>query len=426
VSEEKGADMIDRRTALKALAGSLMTCQVADAGAEPPTTKALEAAAAKGRRFLGGLLDPALDLLPEYRGANVYWLYHDNYLAAKALARTDPALAKRITAAIRRHGVEESGKIEILFAEATRPLPFRHPRPVEVKRIGDKVIKAEVAGEEVFKGWEEYADLLFLAAIASADTSAEEARRHFEEGMRLWDGVGFKDRVAKKAGKYAAYKVALALFAAGKLKVQSAQQEALVERLLRQQGEDGGWVTDYDEKGRPLGRANVETTALAVLALDAPAGEANPGKFKITTRRKDDSVEVKTEKGKTLFIIKSPFGISQAVIEREGEKWPDAVVLRLHLKGLESFRASNGKVKLDAAVGMQEAKVKVRLWKDGKQDAPLDEKGPLWADIRILGGDGKPAKELPLKDGYFEMALPRAFFEGNPKSLTLDWIDFYR
>jgi len=43
-----------------------------------------------------------------------------------------------------------------------------------------------------------------------------------------------------------------------------------------------------------------------------------------------------------------------------------------------------------------------------------------------VGGDGKPAKELPLKDGYFEVALPRAFFEGNPKAITLNWIDCYR
>ena len=250
----------------------------------PPNSP--EGAAAKGRRFLGGLLDPELDLLPEYRGAKVYWLYHDNYLAAKALARTDPALAKKVTAAIRSHGVGESGKIEILFGEARKPLPFRQYRLVEVKRAGDKVIKAEVAGEEVFQGWEEYADLLFLAAIASADTDADEARRHFEGGMRLWDGVGFKDRAARKAGKYAAYKVALALLAAGKLKVRPAEKEALAERLLKQQGEDGGWVTDYDEKGRPLGRANVETTALAVLALDALAGGDNPAKFKITTKRR--------------------------------------------------------------------------------------------------------------------------------------------
>jgi hypothetical protein len=149
-----------------------------------------------------------------------------------------------------------------------------------------------------------------------------------------------------------------------------------------------------------------------------------PAKFKITTKKNDDGVEVRADKGKTIFIVKSPSGISQAVIERHEENWPKAVVLRLHLKGLESFRASNGKVTLDAAVSSQGGKV--RIWKDGKEDAPLGEKSPLWTDIRIIGGDGKPAKALPLKDGYFEMALPNAFFEGNPKAITVNWIDFYR
>jgi hypothetical protein len=162
------------------------------------------------------------------------------------------------------------------------------------------------------------------------------------------------------------------------------------------------------------------------LADDGDAPKVQPAKFKITTKCKDDAVEVQADKDKTVFDVKSPFGISQAVIEREGEKWPDTVALRLHLKGLESFRASNGKVKLDAAVGMQEGKVKLRLWKDGKEDALLDEKSPLWTAIRIVGGDGQPAKELPLTDGYFEVVLPRAFFEGNPKAITLSWIDFYR
>jgi hypothetical protein len=159
---------------------------------------------------------------------------------------------------------------------------------------------------------------------------------------------------------------------------------------------------------------------LPAFAFDAPT------KFKITTKKKDDTVQVQADKNKTVFIVKSPSGISQAVIERQEENWPKLVVLRLHLKGLERFRASSGKVRLDAAVSSQEGKVQVRLWKDGKEDALLDEKSPFWTDIRIVGGDGKLAKAIPLKDGYFEMALPGAFFEGNPKSITLNWIDFYR
>jgi hypothetical protein len=103
--------------------------------------------------------------------------------------------------------------------------------------------------------------------------------------------------------------VALALLATCKLKLHLDEQGALVGRLLKQQGEDGGWVTDYDEKGRHLGRANVETTALAVVALDAVAPAAPPPKFKITTRRKEHSVEVQADKDKAVSDMKSPFGI---------------------------------------------------------------------------------------------------------------------
>jgi hypothetical protein len=162
------------------------------------------------------------------------------------------------------------------------------------------------------------------------------------------------------------------------------------------------------------------------LADDSDAPKDQPAKFKITTRRKDDTVQVQANKDQAVFAVKSPFGISQAVIERQEATWPKAVVLRLHLKGLSSFRASNGTVTLDAAVSIQDGKAQVRTWKDGKEDAPLDEKSSLWTQVRIVGDDGKPAREVPLKDGYFEIALPRAFFDGNPKSITVNWIDFYR
>jgi hypothetical protein len=88
------------------------------------------------------------------------------------------------------------------------------------------------------------------------------------------------------------------------------------------------------------------------LAGDGDAPKDQPAKFKITTKRKDDSVEVRAYKDKTLFSVKSPFGIGQEVIERQEDTWPKAVVLRLYLKGLSSFRASNGKVTLDAAVSV--------------------------------------------------------------------------
>ena len=149
---------------------------------------------------------------------------------------------------------------------------------------------------------------------------------------------------------------------------------------------------------------------IAVTSMFALA--TSNAKFKISTKRADDTVAVQTEGDKTVFSVKSPFSISQADIKRVDDEWPEAVVLRLHLKGLESFRASNGKVTLDAAVSGYKGEPKVRLWKDGKEDAPLDEKSPFWMAIRILSSDGKPAKQLPLKDGYFEMTTAQGVFRG--------------
>jgi hypothetical protein len=170
--------------------------------------------------------------------------------------------------------------------------------------------------------------------------------------------------------------------------------------------------------------ANYMAFGVFVLVIATSAAAEDTPPFKTTTKRESDKVEVKVEKDRTVFSIQSPAGISNAVIERTGEKWPDAVVLRLHLNGLESFRITNGKVTVNAAMSSQDGKA--RLWKDSKEDKPLDAKSPVWMDVRMFGKDGKPAKVIPLKDGYFEMSLPKAFFEGNPKSITLNWIDFYR
>jgi len=133
---------------------------------------------------------------------------------------------------------------------------------------------------------------------------------------------------------------------------------------------------------------------------------------------------VKSEKDKVVFDVRSPFGISSGTIARTTEQWPGKVVVQLRLKGLENFNVSTDKLKLEASVSSQNGDV--RLWKDGKEDSPLNSTSPYWMQIRIIDSDAIPAKAIPLKDGYVEMRLPKKFFEGNPKSITLNWIDFYR
>ncbi len=171
--------------------------------------------------------------------------------------------------AIHGFGVTESRKIEIVFGEAKRPLPFRHYRLVEVQRLGRKIIKTENVTDKEMGGWEGFTDLLLLAALAENDVS--KAKQHFQQALQIWDGKGVKDRAAQASDVYVTYKLALALIAAHKLNERPEANAAILERLLAQQAKDGGWITDDDRSGKPVGVANVETTSLAILAVEAAA-----------------------------------------------------------------------------------------------------------------------------------------------------------
>ena len=154
----------------------LAAAQENSAGAARSSVSAGVEAVRKGREFLVGLLDPELDLLPEFRGARVYWLFHDNYLATKVLSASHPEVARRLRAALEREGVRESGKVELLFGEARSPLPFRHYQLREVRRAGGKTIRTEVVTDRVMAGWEQYADLLLMASIAEQSGAARTRR----------------------------------------------------------------------------------------------------------------------------------------------------------------------------------------------------------------------------------------------------------
>ena len=76
----------------------------------------------------------------------------------------------------------------------------------------------------------------------------------------------------------------------------------------------------------------VATNGVLVFLYIAMAVDKPTPPFHITTKRPDDQVAFKTQGEKTEFSVRSPFGISNAIIQRTGEEWPKTVVLRLHLK----------------------------------------------------------------------------------------------
>jgi hypothetical protein len=159
--------------------------------------------------------------------------------------------------------------------------------------------------------------------------------------------------------------------------------------------------------------------------VDSPyAGKpaAPPPAMEVKTRKPEDRVEMKTEGDAATWDVFSPSGIGGATITAAGGKWPATVTVRLRLRGLESLAISNGKVKLAGSVLSHSGNARrVSLTEDGKE-----QPGPAETEIRVLDAAGKPIQGLPDQGGCFEITLPKALLEGQPKSLELNWIDFYR
>ena len=89
-----------------------------------------------------------------------------------------------------------------------------------------------------------------------------------QAGAAMWVGQGFADPATKKEKRYATYKLALARLASHLVSQLSDLTDTFLPKLLKLQDKPGGWITDYDATGKPIGLANVETTCLVLLALE--------------------------------------------------------------------------------------------------------------------------------------------------------------
>ncbi len=164
---------------------------------------------------------------------------------------------------------------------------------------------------------------------------------------------------------------------------------------------------------------------LMLLALQSlVGGSAAEPNFNATTKKAEDRIEFSEKDGTTIASVRSPSGIGSATIRRTSGDWSVHMTLRLHLQGLEGLKVSNGKLKLVAAVAGTDNKRFLNVSEDANQSSEPTKLAEY--EIRAFGRDGRPSNVLPLKDGYFEVRLPKALFADNPESITINWIDFYR
>lgn len=130
--------------------------------------------------------------------------------------------------------------------------------------------------------------------------------------------------------------------------------------------------------------------------------------------------------------IRCERGIDRCTLARKGEHWPKQVTLRLHLRGLESFKATVGNTTISWAVASSGEHASRSSLTSGKRNVELEPGDPYHTVARPVPStdavritkEGTQAQVVV--PNCFQVPIPAKLLEGNPEQLQLQWIDFYR
>jgi hypothetical protein len=217
--------------------------------------------------------NPHLGLIPETPGSCVYWLYSDNFLAAKALMQygqdnsTILAIGQNISATVQRDSAQIGTDNQYATSFGGGPCQIHNASNYNVSSSDGAQIKTTLNNGTGYLSEKQYADVAFLTAICLYDQGNDSgAMSAYGIGWSMFDGVGFRDLPYNQTGQYQTFKVALYVYASDILK-QPVNETALTT-LLRMQAENGGFYTGYNSSFSPdRTLTNTETTSLAILAL---------------------------------------------------------------------------------------------------------------------------------------------------------------
>ncbi len=210
-----------------------------------------------------------------------YWLATDNRLAFYALqAAGVGAPIAAISATLQSYGNPRHGLVEALQGQIMHWPPYTETSTA-IAVIGPEQVWLEtrLAGN-TYSDWREYADLALYGALCAFNNNPDcndyDARQIYRATIQqMWNGIGFNDKAYRGDGRYATYKLALALYVAHT--IGEPRNPTILNALLAKQAPSGatcdgqicagGFYTLYDDRGTPVGDTNTETTSYAILGL---------------------------------------------------------------------------------------------------------------------------------------------------------------
>lgn len=177
---------------------------------------------------------------------------------------------------------------------------------------------------------------------------------------------------------------------------------------------------------RKFGAALLGLGALAMLAGCRPvqpaAGDVTAS---VVTTGAGDSVNLLGSDDMLVAEISSERGIGSASLALNPAALPEALLLRLHLHGLEQLTVDNGAQRLAIAVASSPPHAVTQTLTSAEGAQPLQEGDEMWAAVTLVTDDGS-APAIPLQDGYFDVLLPAGLIDAGHASLEIAWVDFYR
>lgn len=156
------------------------------------------------------------------------------------------------------------------------------------------------------------------------------------------------------------------------------------------------------------------------LAGEPTAPAAAVSTFEVATDKPDNLVTAVSDQSRLVVEVTSKSGIGSAGVSLASGAMPPAVVLRLHLRGLEQMTFSYGDTIVKLSVPSSGDGPVLQSVLENGQERAIGPDSPYWMEVT------RPASETGAPDGYFEVLSPQAFADSPPANFTLGWIDFFR
>lgn len=154
--------------------------------------------------------------------------------------------------------------------------------------------------------------------------------------------------------------------------------------------------------------------AILSLAACAPSSASNVrATYKAVPLKGDPRITFSTTGDTLLIDITSPTGIGSTEIEKTSGQWPGQIVMRLHVKGLESFKFQYGSTGIDLSVSSHGDNAVHEGYEQSGKMGTVSASDPYW--IAVTPGEG-----------YFDLEAPTDFLKSGENKFTIEWIDFYR